>query len=219
MKVLDWRKDVINPFINNGGRDLQKILDSDSIKPNKENIFRAFKLTPYEKVRVVILGQDPYPGDGVADGLAFSASDNVKTPKSLQNIFKKISMDFGIINQNKFFPSNRLTNWANSGILLLNTTLTFERGKSKYHKKVWNGFTESVLKAINNHPERILVILWGNHAQNYSKYLTSDRHIVLKSVHPSPLSAYKGFFEVDHFIRINEHLGENFSFSTGKSTI
>lgn len=217
--MIDWKTDVIDPFLEKGNSDLRTILDSDSIRPDKENIFRAFELTPYERVRVVILGQDPYPGDGVADGLAFSASDDVKTPKSLQNIFKKICMDFGIVNQNDYFPSNRLTNWANSGILLLNTTLTFEREKSNYHKNAWKGFTEMVLESINTHPERILVILWGNHAQNYSKYLKNKRHTVLKSVHPSPLSAYKGFFEIDHFKRIKEYLGDEFSFSTSKTAL
>ena len=211
--MLDWKRDVIDPFVAKADGDLKRVLRSDSIRPDKKNVFRAFELTPYEATKVIILGQDPYPGNGVADGLAFSASDDLPTPKSLQNIFKKICMDFHIDDQKGFFPSNRLDNWARSGILLLNTTLTFEKNTGIYHKNIWKGFTETVIKSVSAHPKPIIVILWGREAQKYEGYV-DGKHTVLKSVHPSPLSAYKGFFEIDHFIRIKRHLGLDFSFST-----
>ena len=172
--------------------------------PNERQIFRAFDLCPFNEVNVVILGQDPYPTRGHAHGLCFSVEPNVRPfPKSLTNIFKEIQNDLG-----KPIPSDgNLERWAKQGILLLNTVLTVEQGKPDSHKGFgWEKFTDAVIQKINSERTGIVFILWGSKAQAKEEMIDKTKNLVLKSVHPSPLSAHRGFFGCKHFSKTNEFL-------------
>ena len=160
------------------------------VYPPAEKVFNAFELTPYESVKAVILGQDPYFNEGEAHGLAFSVPDGVKLPPTLRNIFKEYADDL-----NREIPqSSDLTNWAKGGVLLLNAILTVNAGMPESHKNIgWQEFTDAVIKAVNDKTERVSFILWGNYAKGKTKYISS-RHNVIAGVHPSPLAAYRGFF-------------------------
>jgi uracil-DNA glycosylase len=160
------------------------------IFPPASLIFNSFELCPLEKVRVVIIGQDPYHGDGQAHGLCFSVNEGVAIPPSLLNIFKEIERDFGL----PFPRSGNLTRWAEQGVLLLNATLTVEAHKAGSHQgKGWETFTDSVIRQVSERLNHVVFLLWGSYAQKKAILIDSNRHLILTSVHPSPLSAYRGF--------------------------
>lgn len=173
------------------------------IYPPSPLIFNAFNHTPFEKVRVVIIGQDPYHGPGQAQGLSFSVPNGIPLPPSLQNIFKEISSDLNI----KMSRNGDLTKWADQGVLLLNATLTVEQGKAGSHQgKGWERFTDAAIAALNQHREGLVFVLWGSYAQKKGDMIDANRHLVIKSVHPSPLSAHRGFFGNHLFFTINQYL-------------
>ena len=192
---------------------INRIKDIDSLCPDKTNVFRAFKETAYDEVKIVILGQDPYYTKGVADGLAFS-TNSIKTPPSLNNIFKEIQLSI----KDTKFTSNSLVNWAKQGILLLNATLTTEEGKPKEHNKLgWDKFLKRVLQELNNHSNKIVFMLWGNDAKQLKKYIT-NKHLILEAAHPSPLSANRGFIGYNHFAIANDFLMKNYNYAIKYST-
>ncbi|HSI43060.1 MAG TPA: uracil-DNA glycosylase [Methylotenera sp.] len=173
------------------------------IYPPSPLIFNAFNHTPFEKVRVVIIGQDPYHGPGQAQGLSFSVPNGIPLPPSLQNIFKEIATDLNI----KMSRNGDLTKWADQGVLLLNATLTVEQGKAGSHQgKGWERFTDAAITALNQYREGLVFVLWGSYAQKKGDMIDVSRHLVIKSVHPSPLSAHRGFFGNHQFSMINEYL-------------
>jgi len=174
------------------------------IFPKGNQIFRAFDLCPFEELKVVILGQDPYPTKGHAHGLCFSVEPDVKPfPKSLNNIFKEIQEDVG-----KPFPENgNLERWAQQGVLLLNTVLTVEEGKPDSHKGIgWERFTDAVISTINEQKENVVFLLWGLKAMHKAEMIDANKHLILTAVHPSPLSAHRGFFGSKHFSKTNDYL-------------
>lgn len=173
------------------------------IFPPAKLIFNAFEHTPFDKVKVVILGQDPYHNDGQAHGLSFSVPDGMPAPPSLVNIFKEINRDLGI----PVPKSGNLTRWANQGVLLLNATLTVQAHTAGSHqKKGWEPFTDAAIKQLADKRENIVFILWGAYAQKKAVMIDPNKHLVLKSVHPSPLSAHNGFFGNNHFSEANKYL-------------
>jgi uracil-DNA glycosylase len=193
------KKDELTNFVLNE-------YETKTIFPLKENIFNAFQLTSFEKTKVIILGQDPYHGDGQAHGLSFSVQKGVKLPPSLKNIFKELESDIEIRIPN----DGDLSAWSKQGVLLLNTVLTVEKAKPASHqKKGWEEFSELVLKTLSDKKENLVFILWGTPAQKLSKFINADRHLIIKSVHPSPLSSYKGFFGSKPFSSANDYLKEN----------
>ena len=178
------------------------------IYPPSALIFNAFNHTPFEQVRVVIIGQDPYHGQDnkglpQAHGLSFSVPKGIAPPPSLVNIFKEIASDLGI----KMSRNGDLTPWADQGVLLLNATLTVEQSKAGAHQgKGWEAFTDAAISALNAHREGLVFVLWGSDAQKKGDIIDAQRHLVLKSPHPSPLSAHRGFFGNHQFSSINQHL-------------
>ena len=175
------------------------------IYPPSPLIFNAFNHTPFEQVRVVIIGQDPYHGDSQAHGLSFSVPNGIALPPSLLNIYKEIAADLGI----KMSRNGDLTPWAEQGVLLLNATLTVEQGKAGAHQgKGWEAFTDSAIAALNEHRDGLVFVLWGSYAQKKGAFIDESKHLVLKSVHPSPLSAHRGFFGNHQFSQINQHLAQ-----------
>ncbi|OQY12082.1 MAG: uracil-DNA glycosylase [Desulfobacteraceae bacterium 4572_19] len=173
------------------------------IYPTEDNIFNAFNLTPFESVRVVIMGQDPYHGEGQAHGLGFSVNSGIKIPPSLKNIFKEINDDLFIKP-----PVNGCLNfWAKQGVLLLNSILSVEKGKAFSHKdKGWEKLTDYVISVLNEKHCNLVFILWGNDAGKKSKLMDKNRHLLLQSAHPSPLSAWRGFLGNKHFSKTNQYL-------------
>ncbi len=173
------------------------------IYPAEKDIFNAFQYTPFEQVKVVLLGQDPYHGFGQAHGLCFSVQDGVKIPPSLRNIYKELHQDIG-----KEIPTNgNLTHWAKQGILMLNTTLTVEENKPMSHANMgWEKFTNAIIRKISEQKKGILFLLWGKHAQSKIPLIDTTKHIILQAAHPSPLSAYQGFFGCKHFSKTNRYL-------------
>ena len=187
-------------------------LKPGAIFPKGDQIFRALNTCPLKNVKVVILGQDPYPTRGHAHGLCFSVEENVKPfPKSLVNIFKEIESDLG-----QAFPENgSLVRWAEQGVLLLNAVLTVEEGKPESHaRKGWEQLTDAIISVLNNNSDHVVYLLWGSKAQEKASQVDSSKNLILKTVHPSPLSAYRGFLGCKHFSKTNEYLLEN-----GKSPI
>jgi uracil-DNA glycosylase len=177
-----------------------------SIYPPGSLIFNAFDLCPFNKVKAVILGQDPYHGPGQAHGLCFSVRDGVKYPPSLVNIFKEIESDLGISKP----PTGNLERWASQGVLLLNATLTVRAHLAGSHqKKGWEEFTDSVINLLNKEKQNLVFFLWGAYAQKKGESINESKHLVLRSVHPSPLSASRGFFGNRHFSRCNDYLQKN----------
>jgi uracil-DNA glycosylase len=174
-----------------------------TVYPPGRLIFNAFDLCPFDKVKVVIIGQDPYHGPGQAHGLCFSVNDGVPFPPSLVNIFKEIESDLGTP-----VPSTgNLTRWAEQGVLLLNATLTVEAHKAGSHQgKGWEELTDAAIQALNRQREHIVFMLWGSYAQRKGQYIDRKRHLVLTAVHPSPLSAYRGFIGCGHFSQANNYL-------------
>lgn len=206
----DWLNYIGHEFNKDYYQNLRSFLIDEYkntlIFPRAEDIFNAFHYTPYENVRVVILGQDPYHNVGQAHGLCFSVMDNVKKPPSLQNIFKELNSDL-----NMEIPSNgNLTKWAKEGVLLLNTVLTVRAHKAYSHRnKGWEIFTDSVIKSLNLKKDPVVFLLWGRPAQEKAKLITNKNHKILTSPHPSPLSAHRGFFGCKHFSKTNEILKNN----------
>lgn len=173
------------------------------IYPPGSQIFNAFNHTPFDQVRVVIIGQDPYHGEGQAHGLSFSVPEGVKPPPSLVNIFKEIQSDLGI----SMSGSGNLAPWADQGVLLLNATLTVEQSKAGSHQnKGWEQFTDAAISALNSHRSGLAFVLWGSYAQKKGASIDTSRHMVLRSPHPSPLSAHRGFFGQHQFSTINQYL-------------
>lgn len=176
-----------------------------SIFPRPLDWFRALDLTPLDKVRAVILGQDPYHGEGQAHGLCFSVPPGVRPPPSLANIFKELESDLGI----RPSPHGFLEHWARQGVLLLNSVLTVEMGRAASHRdRGWERFTDSVVRLVNAKPEPVVFLLWGSYAQKKAAVVDTSRHLVLKAAHPSPLSAHSGFFGCRHFSKANAFLQE-----------
>lgn len=180
--------------------------DTKTIYPPKKDIFRALKLTPYNNVKVVIVGQDPYHGENEANGLSFSVHPGIKVPPSLQNIYKELRDDLGYE-----MPLNGdLTKWANEGVLMLNSVLTVEKDKPASHRNLgWQLFTDYVIRLINLKEEPVVFILWGNFAKEKSALITNSKHLVITSPHPSPFSANRGFFGSKPFSKTNSFLINN----------
>lgn len=175
---------------------------SGNVFPPREEIYTAFDLTPFENVKVVILGQDPYHGEGQAHGLAFSVNDGIKLPPSLRNIYKELEDDLGIKRH-----SGSLKDWAREGVLLLNTVLTVDESQANSHRGLgWEVFTDSVIEAVSDNLEGVVFILWGKPAQSKIKLIDTTKHHIIQSVHPSPLSAYRGFFGSKPFSQTNDYL-------------
>lgn len=176
---------------------------TSTIYPPASLIFNAFNLCPMDKIKVVIIGQDPYHEPGQAHGLCFSVNDGVKFPPSLQNIYKEIASEY-----NQPMPqSGNLTRWAEQGVLLLNATLTVRAHLAASHQgKGWETFTDNVIKEVNDRCQNVVFLLWGSYAQKKEAYIDKSKHCVLKAAHPSPLSAYRGFFGCNHFILANNYL-------------
>ena len=185
----------------------QYVVTGDRIFPKKSELFQALNLCPLDNVRVVILGQDPYPTKGFAHGLCFSVEETVfPFPKSLNNIFKELESDTG----KPIHANGNLRRWAEQGVLLLNTVLTVEEGKPDSHAgKGWERFTDAVLSVINQEQTEIVYLLWGSKAKTKAEKLDAQRNLILKTVHPSPLSAYRGFFGSKHFSQANSYLLEH----------
>jgi len=175
-----------------------------NVFPQEKDIFTAFDLTVFDDVKVVILGQDPYHGEGQAHGLSFSVLPGIKTPPSLRNMYKELAED---INDFTIPDHGYLESWAKQGVLLLNTVLTVEEGKAHSHAKFgWEKFTDSIIEQLNTHKEGVIFLLWGAHAQKKGAGIDEGRHTILKAPHPSPLSAHRGFFGCKHFSKVNELL-------------
>jgi uracil-DNA glycosylase len=173
------------------------------VYPPKDKIFRALKLVDYDDVRVVILGQDPYHGPDQANGLAFAVNQGLRTPPSLLNIFKEVQKEFQV----EKMTHTTLEGWAKQGVLMLNTVLTVRAGQAFSHRgQGWETFTDTIIEKLNERAEPIVFILWGSPAQKKAAIIKSPHHFILKSPHPSPLSAHRGFFGNDHFIKTNEFL-------------
>ncbi len=182
---------------------LKKEYSQKTVYPDMHDIFNALKLTPYSSVRVVILGQDPYHGEGQAHGLAFSVKDGVTPPPSLKNMFREIELETG----NPPPDTGNLTRWAEQGVLLLNTALTVRAGEANSHRnKGWEIFTDRVIELLNAREEMIVFLLWGSNAREKEKLITNKNHKVFSAPHPSPLSASRGFFGCGHFNAANREL-------------
>jgi len=178
---------------------------TQTIFPPGKEIFNAFNLCPFNQLKVVIIGQDPYHGPGQAHGLCFSVRDGIDFPPSLRNIFKEISSDTGA----PVPQSGNLTRWASQGVLLLNATLTVRAHMAGSHqKKGWETFTDSVIKTVSDQKDHVVFLLWGAYAQQKAMLIDKSKHLVLESVHPSPLSAMRGFFGNHHFSKANQYLKE-----------
>lgn len=205
-----WKKVLAEEFEKEYFADLTSFVRNEyktlTIYPPAKLIFNAFDQCPFDQLKVVILGQDPYHGPGQAHGLCFSVNDGIAFPPSLRNIFKEIKNDVG-----KEIPeTGNLINWAKQGVLLINATLTVRANQAGSHqKKGWEQFTDAVIHKINNEKNNVVFILWGNYAISKAKFIDQNKHLVLSSVHPSPLSASRGYFGNKHFSRTNEFLAKN----------
>ena len=203
----NWFKLLCDEFNKPYFKNLQSFLDDEyskyTIYPKVENIFNALNATKYNDVKVVIIGQDPYHEPNQAHGLAFSVENDVKIPPSLQNIYKEINADIGI----DIPKTGNLQSWAKQGVLLLNTVLTVRKGEANSHQnKGWETFTSKVLELLNKREKPIVFLLWGNSAKKLGNIITNKNHFILTASHPSPLSAFNGFFGCKHFSKTNEFL-------------
>ena len=198
----EYKKDYFKKILENVNKEYKNGI----CYPPKNEIFNAFRLTPYENVKVVIIGQDPYHGEYQAEGLSFSVKNHVNRPPSLQNIFKELEKDLNV----KVSQNNSLIPWAKQGVLLLNSVLTVQKDKPASHKYIgWERFTDEVIKILNKNKEPVVFILWGNFARNKKKYITNNIHKIIESAHPSPFSAYNGFFFFLPFSNTNNYLESN----------
>ena len=203
-----WKKALWEEFQSDYFFDLKTFLQKEKQKqivyPPSHLIFNAFDKTPFNKVKVVILGQDPYHGEGQAQGLCFSVPEGITQPPSLKNIFKELASDIAC----EIPKHGNLEKWADEGVLLINATLTVRAHQAGSHqKKGWERFTDAVIKKVSDEKENIVFILWGNYAQGKSKFIDETKHCIVKSVHPSPLSANRGgFFGTKPFSKTNQYL-------------
>lgn len=203
-----WEKilqdEMEKPYFRKLMEELDKAYEQGKVYPQKHEIFQAFRLTPYDRVKVVLLGQDPYHGKGQAEGLAFSVKKGVKIPPSLRNIFKELEEDLRIEKPDH----GSLVSWAEEGVLLLNTVLTVEEGKANAHAGMgWKTFTDRVIRKLGQREDPLVFILWGNQAKEKEKFI-AEHHRIISSVHPSPLSARRGFFGSKPFSKTNDFLQE-----------
>ncbi|MBP9757012.1 MAG: uracil-DNA glycosylase [Candidatus Pacebacteria bacterium] len=204
-----WKRHLANEFNKEYFRNLSSFVRTEyqnvTVYPNPKHVFRAFDETPFNSVNVVILGQDPYHGDGQANGLCFAVNQGVQAPPSLQNIFKELESDLGR-------PVSRDTDlgrWAAQGVLLLNATLTVRASNAGSHQgKGWEEFTDAAIKKLNDEREGIVFILWGNYAKKKGAHIDRSKHFVIESAHPSPLSAHNGFFGSKPFSKANDYLAK-----------
>jgi len=203
-----WKAPLAGEFADPYMQQLKRFLVEEKARgrrifPRGSEYFRALDLTPLDKVRVVILGQDPYHGEGQAHGLCFSVRPGVRTPPSLVNIYKEIESDLGIRPARHGF----LEHWAEQGVLLLNSVLTVEMGRAASHQgRGWERFTDAIVRLVNEKPDPVVFLLWGAYAQRKAGFVDAGRHLVLKAAHPSPLSAHNGFFGCRHFSKANAFL-------------
>ena len=203
-----WLKHLESEFKQDYMQDLRAFLKQEKqlgkqIYPPSDLIFNAMNTTPFDQVKVVILGQDPYHGPGQAHGLCFSVLPGVKVPPSLVNIYKEIKADLGI----ETAQHGYLQSWARQGVLLLNAVLTVEKAMAASHQgKGWERFTDRIVSELNENREHLVFLLWGSYAQKKGQFIDRDRHLVLQSTHPSPLSAHRGFLGCRHFSQTNDYL-------------
>lgn len=205
----DWdevlQEEVQKPYFQELRYTLAREYKQHTVYPPKELLFSALKLTPYERTRVVILGQDPYHGPGQAHGLSFSVLPGVRFPPSLQNIYKELESDLGISAPNHGY----LLHWAEQGVLMLNAVLTVREGQPNSHKGLgWERFTDAIMMKLNERDEPLVFILWGSYAQQKGAFIDRRRHMVIRSPHPSPLSAHRGFLGSRPFSQTNDFLRE-----------
>lgn len=206
----DWLKPLSPEFKKPYYAKLYKTIREEygtrQIFPPADEIFTAFEMTPLSDVKVVILGQDPYHGDGQAHGLCFSVKPDVETPPSLVNMYKELNSDLGC-----YIPNNGyLTKWAKQGVLMLNTVLTVRAHQANSHRGIgWEEFTDAAIRILNEQDRPIVYLLWGKPAQMKKSMLNNPKHLILEAPHPSPLSAYRGFFGCQHFSKTNQFLKEN----------
>lgn len=205
----DWVFHLQSSFQSRSFTDLSRFLDRErevsNVYPKIENVFAAFRSTPFSNVRVVILGQDPYHAEGQAHGLSFSVPKQMRIPPSLRNIFKELQLDLGIAQPR----SGDLSSWAQQGVLLLNTVLTVRANEpGSHHGKGWEEFTDAAIRAISDELNGVVFLLWGRPAQRKEGMIDTQKHTILKAPHPSPLSAHRGFIGCGHFGRVNELLLE-----------
>ncbi|MBE7085336.1 MAG: uracil-DNA glycosylase [Clostridiales bacterium] len=206
----DWNERLAPLFADERYKKIRQFLIEEYknhvVYPDMYDLYNCFRYTPFEKLRVVLLGQDPYHNVGQAHGLCFSVQDGVPNPPSLENIFKELQTDIGCPR-----PKNgNLTKWANEGVLLMNTSLTVREHQANSHSKCgWAWFTDSVIKLISEQKEHVVFILWGGNARSKKTLIDSRKHYIIECVHPSPLSAYNGFFGSKPFSKTNEYLVSN----------
>ena len=205
----DWDEILKEEFEKEYYLNLREFLKAEysarKIYPPMHDIYNALRYTSYKDTRVVILGQDPYHGEGQAHGLCFSVKPGVKFPPSLQNIFKELNTEYGMTPP----PTGELSGWARQGVLLLNTTLTVREGQPQSHKgKGWEILTDRIIELLNEKNEPTVFILWGGNARAKKTLIKNKNHLILESAHPSPLSAYAGFFGCNHFVLANKFLAE-----------
>lgn len=206
----DWLPKLSSEFKKPYYKELYEFVKNEYsncvVYPPSEDIFNALAETPLSAVRVVIIGQDPYHEPGQAHGMSFSVKPGVDTPPSLLNMYKELQNEFGC-----YIPNNGyLMKWAKQGVLLLNNVLTVRRGKADSHKnKGWEQFTDAIIRAVNEKDEPVVYLLWGSNARAKRNLITNPKHLVLETVHPSPLSAYRGFFGCNHFKMANDYLTAN----------
>src|SRR3989338_3393261 len=206
-----WKEILKDDFGQEYFKQLREFVKSEYqhaiIYPPPKNIFRAFELTPFDKVEVVILGQDPYHGPQQANGLCFAVEEGVALPPSLQNIFKELSADCSLPFEDLAKKGGSLEDWAKQGVLLLNATLTVRAHKAGSHQgKGWEQFTDAVIRKLSEEREHLVFILWGNYAKAKGAHIDRNKHIVIESAHPSPFSAQSGFFGSKPFSKTNEYL-------------
>ncbi len=206
----EWDKLLDDQFNSESYKALREFLKTEyssyTVYPSMYNIFNSMKLTAFDDIKVVILGQDPYHNEGQAMGLSFSVPKGIEQPPSLVNIFKEITQETG----ETFTSSGDLTGWARQGVLLLNTVLTVREGQANSHKnRGWEQFTDGIIKKISDLKEHVVFLLWGNNARSKKTLINRSKHLILECAHPSPLSAYNGFFGCGHFIKTNEYLIKN----------
>jgi uracil-DNA glycosylase len=203
-----WKKHLAPEFEKSYFTELAAFVkeeyETSTVYPHPKNIFRAFELTPFDAVEVVILGQDPYHGPQQAHGLSFSVTEGVRNPPSLQNIFKEVESDLGVKPQ---ADSGDLTRWAKQGVLLLNATLTVRASAAGSHQgRGWEQFTDAVIRVLSEEREHLVFILWGNYAKAKGAHIDRNKHLVIESAHPSPFSAANGFFGSRPFSKANAYL-------------
>ena len=203
----DWDNKLRIIWESEGFKKFYKIIENEynvkTIFPPKDYIFNALKLTPFSNTKVVIVGQDPYHGEGEAHGLSFSVQEGIKIPPSLQNIYKELERDLGI----PIATKGDLTKWGKEGVLMLNAVLTVEKDKPASHRNLgWELLTDYIIKVLNQKEEPVVFILWGNFAKEKSKYITNPNHYIITSPHPSPFSARNGFFGSKPFSKTNNYL-------------